>query len=343
MKFVDQVKIFVASGSGGNGCVSFRREKFMPKGGPDGGDGGDGGSVILRADLSKQTLIDLSFNQHIRAMRGQHGKGSDKHGRKAENRVVHVPAGTLVRDPETNEMLADLDRHGADWVAAKGGRGGRGNARFLSNRNRAPRKADPGEPGEERWLQLELKLIADIGLVGLPNAGKSTLLSALTRKRPKVADYPFTTLSPLLGVHRSASGRDLILADLPGLIEGASEGAGLGLRFLRHVERTKALIHLIDAADSEIENVLEAYDTIGNELKAYSKTLAEKPRIVALNKIDLGDTEERVDKAMSELEARGLSAFAISGKEGIGLEELISATEDLLEKEPLTTWEGPGI
>ncbi|MDP8254134.1 MAG: GTPase ObgE [Candidatus Alcyoniella australis] len=341
MKFVDRVKVMVASGDGGNGCVSFRRERYVPRGGPNGGDGGHGGSVIFKADLSKQTLIDLSFHRHIRADRGDHGKGSDRHGRKAEDRIVHLPPGTVVKDPESGAVLADLDRPGATWVAAKGGRGGRGNARFLSNANRAPREFEPGFPGQEGWLLLELKLIADIGLVGFPNAGKSTLLSKLTRRRPKVAGYPFTTLSPLLGVHVAPGGREIVLADLPGLIEGAGEGAGLGLQFLRHVERTRALIHVIDVLDPQREDPLAAYDAIGAELESYSPDLITKPRVVALNKIDLPGGLDAARAAQEAFADRGVRTLLISADQQQGLPELVEAAVALLEKPPEPEWIEP--
>ncbi|MGQ9631684.1 MAG: GTPase ObgE [bacterium] len=321
--FIDRVKIFVASGAGGRGCVSFRREKFVPQGGPDGGDGGRGGSVILRADASKHTLLDVKYRPHLRAQRGSHGEGKNRHGKDAPNLVVRVPLGTVVRDEEMR-IIADLVEDGQEVVVARGGRGGRGNAHFKSPTNQAPRFAEEGAPGEEKTLILELKLIADVGIVGMPNAGKSTLLARISNAHPKIADYPFTTLEPNLGVVQFDTGDSFVVADIPGLIEGAHEGRGLGDEFLRHVERTKLLIHLVDiSSDDPVKN----FSTINGELEKYSPLLASKPQMVALNKIDLWDgiplareNYERFTRRFSDLDV-----YPISAATGSGVRELIEA------------------
>jgi len=282
--FIDRAKIVVKGGHGGSGCVSFRREKFVPKGGPDGGDGGHGGSVIIAADSNLRTLIDFQYRHHFQAGRGRHGEGGHRHGRRGEDLIIRVPPGTIVKDADTGQILGDLTTPGQPIVAARGGRGGRGNARFASPTNQAPRAWEPGEVGEERTLLLELKLIADVGLVGLPNAGKSTLLARVSDARPKIADYPFTTLSPNLGVvrHRGRSG--FVLADIPGLIKGAHEGKGLGLEFLRHIERTKVLVFLLD---STREDVHADYAVLRDEVRQYNPSLLTKAAVIAVNKIDL--------------------------------------------------------
>src|SRR5947209_1996480 len=282
MKFLDQAKIYLRSGDGGNGVVAFRREKFMEFGGPDGGNGGKGGDVIFVAQQNLNTLIDFRYTQHFRAPKGGNGAGSDRTGAGAPDVVIQVPIGTQILADDRETLLADLDEPGKRVVMCRGGDGGHGNAHFKSSTNRAPRKATPGYPGEERWVWLRLKLIADVGLVGLPNAGKSTFLSVVSAARPKIADYPFTTLHPQLGVV-NADGREFVLADIPGLIEGAHEGAGLGDRFLGHVERCRVLLHLVDATT---EHAGKAYKTVRNELDAYGGLLTEKIEIVALNKID---------------------------------------------------------
>jgi len=323
--FIDKAKIFVRGGRGGDGCVSFRREKYVPKGGPDGGDGGDGGSVVLRADARLATLIDLHYRPHQRAQRGVHGRGSNCVGRRGHDVVVHVPVGTVVKEEGGDAIIADFDRDGAEVVVASGGRGGRGNARFASSTNQSPRFAERGEPGEERTLVLELKLLADIGLVGLPNAGKSTLLAAITAARPKIADYPFTTLSPNLGVVRLEEGVNFVVADIPGLIEGASAGAGLGHDFLRHIERTRGLIIVVDLSSTDPHNDCR---TVLNELELYSELLVQKPRIIAANKTDLIGSDDTLDRLKA---ASSDPVFPISALKRKGLRELVWAAYKLRE------------
>ena len=307
MKFVDQVHIYVKAGDGGNGAVAFRREKFIPKGGPSGGDGGRGGSVVFRADPMLTTLLDYSYQQHHTAPNGQNGMGSDCNGRQGDDLVLRVPVGTVFKDHETGEKLADLVEAGQEWVAAKGGRGGLGNMNFATSTRQAPRFAQPGTPGELRTLILELKLLADVGLVGFPNAGKSTLISVVSRARPKIADYPFTTLVPNLGMVAYKDHKSFVIADLPGLIEGASEGAGLGHQFLRHVERCRVLVHVLDAGAPDLDENrdLDAdYAAIERELLAYSPELSARPRIVAINKIDLPPARERAQAFAKKLKRR---------------------------------------
>ena len=321
MKFLDEAKIFIKAGDGGNGACSFRHEKFIEFGGPDGGDGGKGGDVVFQAVQNLNTLIDFRYQQHFKAQRGTNGMGRCKTGPSGEDLTIKVPVGTEIVAEDKETLLADLMNDGDTYVAAKGGQGGRGNDSFKSSTNQAPERADPGEPGEELWVWLRLKLIADIGLVGLPNAGKSTLLTALTRARPKIADYPFTTLHPNLGV-ATVDGREILIADIPGLIEGASEGLGLGTHFLKHVERCGALIHLIDGT---AEKVGEAYQTIREELKRYGHKLADKREFVALNKIDSLPPEE-VQKKKKQLEKiAGAPVYTISGVAHTGVTELMRA------------------
>jgi GTP-binding protein len=325
--FVDYVKISVKAGDGGNGCISFRREKYVPKGGPDGGDGGDGGDVIFQTNRHMLTLLDFRYNHYFAAERGKHGKGANKTGKSGKNLVIEVPVGTVIKDMSSGEIIGDLIKDDQRIIGAKGGRGGRGNARFATPTDRAPRNAEPGEEGVARDLELELKIIADVGLVGLPNAGKSTLLSRLSAAQPKIADYPFTTLSPNLGIvdYKDFS---FVMADIPGLIEGAHTGKGLGLQFLRHIERTRLLLFLIDITD---DNVEENFRILCEELGAYQKTLVEKPRLIALTKIDILPESERSKKRHFTF-----PFFKISAVTGVGIKILLQSICSLLEKESET-------
>jgi len=322
-KFVDTAQIVVQAGNGGRGCVSFRREKYVPRGGPNGGDGGNGGSIFIEASRSFQTLIDQQYQQLYRAERGEHGRGSDQHGASGRDVTVKVPLGTVVFDAETGELLADLTGEGQRVVVARGGRGGRGNARFATSTRQAPRFAQPGTAGETRRLRLELKLIADAGLIGLPNAGKSSLLSAFSSARPKIAAYPFTTLSPHLGVVNVQPYGGFVVADIPGLIEGAARGAGLGVQFLRHVERTRLLVHVVDVSDGA-EDPPAAIATVEQELRAYNPALFSLPRIVAANKIDLPHASGKRRVAARCADA-GIPFFAISALTGEGIPALLEA------------------
>src|SRR6476620_5526239 len=315
--FVDEVDIHITAGNGGNGCLSFRREKFVPRGGPDGGDGGAGGSVYVVATPTKNTLIDFRFHPEFEARRGAHGQGSNKTGHSGSDLEVAVPIGTLVfeKNPDTGELtpLADLTAEGQRVLVARGGRGGRGNARFVSSTNRAPRRTEPGGSGEERNLRLQLKLIADVGLVGFPNAGKSTLISRVSAARPKIADYPFTTLTPNLGVVTLSDDRSFVVADVPGLIEGAHQGHGLGDRFLRHIERTKVLVHLVDVSGASGRDPVQDFEVIRNELRQFNPAVAAKPQIVAANKIDALDDPDRLSALRAHVERLGLPYHEISG------------------------------
>jgi GTP-binding protein len=319
MKYLDEAKIYVKSGDGGAGCMSFRREKYIEFGGPNGGDGGRGGDVVAEAVEGLNTLIDFRYRQHFKAKRGDHGRGRDKTGAAGATLTIPVPVGTQILDADKRLVLADLTRVGQKAVLAKGGDGGFGNAHYKSSTNRAPRRADPGWPGEERWVWLRLKLIADAGLVGLPNAGKSTFLAAVSRARPKVADYPFTTLHPALGVV-TADDESFVLADIPGLIEGAHAGAGLGDRFLGHVERCAVLLHLVDGTG---EAPGEAYRTVRRELAAYGHGLADKVELVALNKVDALAPDEIEDKRAALATAAGQDVFALSGATGLGVSAVL--------------------
>ncbi len=321
MRFLDKAKIWIRSGDGGAGCTSFRREKYLPEGGPDGGDGGRGGHVIARADAALATLIDFRYRQHFRAGRGGHGMGRNRTGKAGADVVLRLPVGTQILAEDGETLIADLIEDGQEVVLARGGDGGFGNARYKSSTNRAPRRADPGHPGEERWLWLVLKLLADIGLVGLPNAGKSTFLAAVTRARPKIADYPFTTLHPHLGVVDRGDSR-FVLADIPGLIEGAHEGTGLGDRFLGHVERCAALLHLIDGTR---EDVVGAWRTVRRELEAYGRGLAAKPEILCLNKCDALDRSVIEERIAALRRAAGAPVFALSAAARTGLDAPLEA------------------
>ena len=329
--FVDEAVIQVKAGNGGNGCVSFRREKYIPKGGPDGGDGGNGGSIVFVADPSKDTLLDFSGKHHWNAPNGQPGMGKKMAGTSGEDLVIPVPAGTLIMDADHQVLLADLEEIGRRVVVAKGGRGGRGNWHFRSPTNQAPRYAEPGTEGQERKLKLELKLIADIGLVGMPNAGKSTLLRAISAARPKVADYPFTTLDPQLGIVELPGYRRMVVADIPGLIEGAQHGAGLGHAFLRHIERTKTIVHLLDMYPMDGSDPVENYRTIRRELEAFSPLLADKREIIAANKMDLAIDDEPLNRLMAELPEKEI--FPISGASHQGLDSLLETLWKVVQQD----------
>jgi GTP-binding protein len=329
--FYDEAKVYVKGGDGGDGAVAFRREKYVPHGGPAGGDGGDGGDVVFYVDTHRSTLYHFSKRTHFKAERGQHGRGSNQRGASGEDVRVAVPPGTMVYHAGTNELLGDLTEAGEELTVAQGGRGGRGNASFASSTDQAPRIAEHGEPGEERWVRLELKVLADVGLVGMPNAGKSTLLAATTAARPKIAAYPFTTLQPNLGVVTLDPETEFVMADIPGLIEGASEGRGLGHEFLRHVERTRLLIHLLDGLS---ENPLEDFHAINAELSTFSEGLAEKPQLVAFNKIDMPQAEERWPEVQEVLENRGHPAMAVSALTRENVRELLYRAAEMLAEIP---------
>lgn len=325
MKFVDEVRIYAKSGDGGKGSVHFLREKYRPKGGPDGGDGGKGGDVVFVADPNLGTLLDLRYQPRHVADSGEAGRGKKQHGSDAEDHVIRVPVGTQVYDADTGELLHDLATEGERWIALPGGKGGLGNAHFATPTNQAPRYAQPGIPGQERNFRLELKLLADVGLVGYPNAGKSTLLSRISAARPKIADYPFTTLTPNLGVVRAGSERSFVVADIPGLIEGASEGVGLGIRFLRHVERTALFLHVIDFADPAEGGPWSRFLKVESELLQYKKEMGEIPAMVAANKMDLPDARENLESLKERFAKRGLDVFPISGVTGEGIDALLNA------------------
>jgi GTP-binding protein len=330
VKFIDEARITVQSGKGGAGCVSLRREKYIPKGGPDGGDGGRGGDVIFKATTKKRTLYHLQFQKLYKAKNGSGGQGNNRAGKGAEDLIIELPPGTLVVDADTGDLIKDLVDTDEVFVVAKGGRGGLGNARFKSSTNRTPRFAQPGEPGQTLNLRLELKLLADVGVVGLPNAGKSTLVSAMSSARPKIADYPFTTLTPNLGVVQTNRREPFIIADIPGLIEGAHTGTGLGIQFLRHVERTRVLLHLVDAAAIDSDHPLRDLDTVNRELHQYSPALSEKPQLVVLNKMDVAWAE---DAATLFGEAFGKGDWLkISAATGHGLDQLSATLCNLLDQ-----------
>lgn len=330
--FIDRAKIRVKGGRGGNGVTAFRREKFVPRGGPSGGDGGHGGDVWIVADSSLNTLLHLRYNPEHIAERGRHGEGSNCSGREGEDLTVRVPVGTQIFDTNTGELLQDLATEDARWLAAKGGRGGFGNSHFATSTNRAPRYHQSGSEGEELELQLELKLLADVGLVGFPNAGKSTFISTVSAAKPKIADYPFTTLEPHLGVVDLGDFRTFVMADIPGLIEGAHEGAGLGDRFLRHIERTKLLLHLVDVSSVSGRNPVTDYLTVNKELRAYNEQLASRPQIVVATKVDALDEPERLEALRLQAEKDGLPFHAISSATNRGTQELIRAVSAKLDE-----------
>jgi GTPase len=329
---VDQARIRVISGKGGNGCLSFRREPYVPKGGPNGGDGGKGGGVIIEADESLNTLLDCRYQQLYRAKKGTHGSGNNRHGRNGPDLIIRVPVGTQVFEEENGALMADLDCSGARILAAVGGRGGRGNSRFATSRNRAPRRFEEGKEGQDRWLALELKLIADVGLVGLPNSGKSTLISGVSNARPKIADYPFTTKVPGLGMVRTSDGTDFVMADIPGLIQDAHKGAGMGDQFLRHIERTRVLLHLIDPAPSLTPSAPERFDIIMNELASYSKDLIQRPMIGVITKMDLPENRNAAGQLRSFIEKKGAPVCEISAITGEGLPDLLRRISVILKQ-----------
>lgn len=331
MKFVDEATITIKSGDGGAGCTSFRRERYIEKGGPDGGDGGDGGNVILRVDPGKRTLYDYRRQKLFKARNGAPGLGRQKHGKNGSHSYIDLPPGTLVSNLETQDNIVDLTGSDTEFIVAEGGKGGRGNKRFASATNRVPRYSQPGLPGQELKLHLELKLLADVGLVGLPNAGKSTLISAMSAARPKIADYPFTTLTPTIGMVDPPFGEPFAVADIPGLIEGAHEGIGLGIKFLKHIERTGMLIHLIDAGGIDPEDPLAAFNLINNELSMYSDSLAGKTQILVLNKMDLTGTQNRVEAFKAALSGR--KVLTISAATGQGVKSLIKILAKKLQKD----------
>jgi GTPase len=338
--FVDEAKILVRGGDGGNGCVAFRREKYVPRGGPSGGDGGNGGDVIIQSTEQENTLLRYRYNREFRAERGRHGEGSNCHGRSGENTVLKVPVGTLLFDDEGGERLFDFVEPGQQFRAARGGRGGRGNSHFTKPWHQAPREHEDGQPGEERRLRLELRLLADVGLVGFPNAGKSTFISRISAAKPKIADYPFTTLEPHLGVVSAdpdappGIGRTFVVADLPGLIEGAHEGAGLGIRFLRHIERTRLIAQLVDTSDGNDRDPVRDFEIIQGELRAFSEELTKKPLFVVATKLDATTSHERVDRLRDFAEKQKLPFFAISSATGEGVRALVRAMADALDQTP---------
>jgi GTP-binding protein len=322
MLFLDEARILVKAGDGGNGCLAFRREKFVPRGGPSGGDGGRGGDVVLVSSEHHNTLLQFSYNPEHKAERGRHGEGSNRTGHDGQSIEVSVPVGTVVYDDATGERLFDFNEPDQRFLVAKGGRGGRGNARFATSTHQAPTEHEPGKPGEERKLRLELKLLADVGLVGFPNAGKSTLISRISAAKPKIADYPFTTLEPNLGVVQLPNYRSFVVADIPGLIEGAHTGAGLGIQFLRHVERTKLLAHLVDVSEASGKDPVEAFEIVNRELASFSAELAAKPMIVVATKLDAAQDAERVAALREHAKKLGLEFREISSATGQGIEQL---------------------
>ncbi|MFO0695563.1 MAG: GTPase ObgE [Polyangiales bacterium] len=334
MQFVDHVRIEVFAGHGGNGCVAFRREKHKPLGGPSGGDGGDGGDVVLEAQERLSTLLDLRYRRELRAENGEHGRGKDCYGKAGRGITVPVPVGTQVFDQETGELIVDLDVNGKSFVVAHGGRGGRGNMHFATPFDRAPRRAEPGTPGEQRVLRLELKLLADVGVVGFPNVGKSTFISSVSAARPKIADYPFTTLVPNLGVASLGIDRSFVIADIPGIIEGAAEGAGLGLRFLRHVERCRVLLHVIAIDADPARDPVADYHTLMRELEKFDAELARRPMVVAMGKMDLPESREALPRVQQELGALGVEVLPMSAATHEGTHDVLIALERVILSAP---------
>ncbi len=332
MKFIDRVKVYVKAGNGGRGCVSFRREKFVPMGGPNGGDGGRGGHIIFKASKNIYTLLDIKYQQQYRAKNGQHGMGKDMHGRNGGDLIIPVPLGTVATDADSSEILEDLTIEGQEFIAANGGRGGLGNTHFKGPVRQAPRYAQPGEYGEERRLILELKLLADVGLIGLPNAGKSTLISAVSSAKPKIADYPFTTLTPVLGVVKYAEFKSFVIADIPGLIEGAHKGTGLGSQFLRHVERTSILLHLVDISEMAEGNPIDNFEKINKELELHSSALVKKPQAVTGTKLDIKGDGRKLDRLALYCKDKSYDFFPICSVTGEGIKELLTYLGEKVEK-----------
>ncbi|GAB3802037.1 GTPase ObgE [Virgibacillus kimchii] len=331
--FVDQVSVFVKAGDGGNGLVAYRREKYVPKGGPAGGDGGNGADIVFKVDEGLNTLMDFRYNRHFKGKRGENGMSKNKHGKNADPYIISVPPGTTVIDEETDETIADLTAHGQEAIIAKGGRGGRGNSRFATPRNPAPDMAENGEPGIERKIRVELKLIADVGLVGFPSVGKSTFLSVVSAAKPKIADYHFTTLAPNLGVVETSDGRSFVMADLPGLIEGAHEGVGLGHQFLRHVERTRLLVHVIDMAGTEGRDPYEDYQKINQELQEYDDKMMDRPQIIAANKMDMPGAEDNLREFKAKMQ-KDEPVYQISALTKNGVRDILFAIADVLDTIP---------
>jgi len=331
VKFIDEAAITVQSGDGGRGCVSFRRERSVPRGGPDGGDGGNGGDVVMETTTRKRTLYQFQFKRQFKAENGRNGQGKQKTGRGGLDLLIELPPGTMVANAETGELIKDLIHEKEKFVVAKGGRGGQGNRRFATSTNRAPRMAQPGEPGETLSLRLELKLLADVGIIGLPNAGKSTLTRAMSSANPVVGSYPFTTLSPNLGVVRAGYGEPFVVADIPGLIRGAHKGAGLGIRFLRHIERTRVLLHLIDVASPEPDDPLSAYEAVNSELGLYSEKLIKKPQLVVLNKMDIPGAEKAAEEFRAAVGDK-VDSILISAATGKGVGDMTSSLVQFLDK-----------
>ncbi len=339
MRFIDEAKIYLKAGDGGKGCISFRREAHEPRGGPDGGDGGRGGTIIFRANPQASTLADFRYRREFKAPRGEHGRGKDQYGKSGEDVIIQVPVGTIIKDEQSAEVLVDFEKADQEFVAVKGGRGGRGNIHFKSSTNRAPRKAGSGEPGEERHVMLELKLLADVSLIGKPNAGKSTLLSVITHARPKIAGYPFTTLTPVLGVVEALPGKEkglkdfpsFTVADIPGLIEGAHLGVGLGHQFLKHIERTRVFLHLIDVSDLS-QDPINGYEEIREELKAYNPAFMKRSEWIVLTKIELVEDKKNLQKIKKAFEKKKKKVFLISSATGEGLKELVRKLAEYLRK-----------
>ena len=340
MKFIDEAKITITSGAGGRGCVSFRREKFVPHGGPNGGHGGHGGNVYFVADAQLGSLLDFRYKRLIKAGRGVHGMGKDMHGKRGTDERIHLPVGTVVKNFDTGDVLVDFTRDGEEYLCLEGGRGGKGNAHFKSSTNQAPKYAQPGEEGTELVVKLELKLLADVGIIGFPNAGKSTLISKISAAKPKVADYPFTTLRPNLGVVDAGGYRSFVVADIPGLVEGAHEGKGLGIKFLKHIERTAMLLHMIDLSPDTGRDPKEDYATIRGELKGFNPELSEKVEIVVLNKMDLGEAKEQSVELLKFFEDKGIKVFMVSAVTGEGTAELVNYLATEIERHKADEREG---